>query len=154
MAVSFPRRNGPFVDISEGPLQRDVLLESQSSGLHRGTDAWRREVIFSDCPLLKGQYSAQAWLSCSGLWCDRRQRRTETQVFHGASWSEAQRQLQLAILKAGFCGCRKTSLCWPLALPWAPGKQVVLIPCVLDQGKSDTSRKFPRTEPDWFVRSP
>lgn len=50
--MSFPRRTGPFVDISKGPLQRDVLLETQSSG--RGTEAQRREVIFFRLPSPEG----------------------------------------------------------------------------------------------------
>ena len=48
MAVSFPGRSRPFMDISKGPLQRDVLLETQSSG--RGTEVQRREVIFFRLP--------------------------------------------------------------------------------------------------------
>lgn len=40
------------MDISKGPLQRDVLLETQSSG--RGTEAQRREVIFFRLPSPEG----------------------------------------------------------------------------------------------------
>lgn len=40
------------MDISKGPLQRDVLLETQSSG--RGTKAQRREVIFFRLPPPEG----------------------------------------------------------------------------------------------------
>ena len=45
------------MDISEGPLQRDVLLETQSSGLHRGTEALKKRSDFFRLPPLEGSVS-------------------------------------------------------------------------------------------------